>query len=157
MTQILDIEFEDETLQECVRIYNEIADTQYPDILEYTHMDLYIASHKRISPTIWKKFLLNEKILDWYDEERRIQINNKANKMIKKLGDTNSTAQVQGLNTLLAQINRQSDEKESNEIIVYNFIPLNPEEGKNPNVNILKNVPNQIRNAIQTINKSYKK
>lgn len=157
MLVILDIEFDDEELNECVRVYNEIAETCYPDILEFTHMELYTASHKRISPTMWKKFLLNEKILDWYDEERKIQINNKANKMIKQLGTTNSTAQVQGLNTLLNQINRQDDEKESNEIIIYNFIPLNKEEEQNPNVNIIKNVPNQIRNAIQTINKSYKK
>lgn len=157
MPDILDIEFEDEILQECARVYNEIAETQYPDILEFTHMDLYIHSHKRISPSVWKKFLLHEKVLDWYDEERRIQINNKANKLIKQIGTSNSTAQAQGLTTLLNQINRQDDSKESNQFIIYNFIPLNQEEAKNPNVNTVQSVPNQIRNAIQSINKTYKK
>lgn len=153
---VMDLEFDDEELQECVNTFNEIAETQYPDILTYNHVDLYTASYKRISPTIWKKFLLNEKVLDWYEQERTITINNKVNKMINDLTKSNSTAQVQGLNTLLAQVNRD-EVKESNEIIIYNFIPLNEEEEKNPNVNISKNIPRQIRDAIQTINRSYKK
>lgn len=157
MANILDIEFEDEELQECVLVYNEIAETLYPDILQLNHVELYLQSAKRISPTIWKKFLLNEKIQDWYAQERKIIMGNKVDKMINEIGKNHSTAQMQGLSTLLGQINRDEGNRESNEIIIYNFIPLTEEEAKNPNVKILQNVPNQIRNAIQTINKSIKK
>lgn len=150
---MMEINFgQDDELNNCQLKFNQLCDTNYPEILEYDHYELYLRT--KIAPTIWKRFLLNEQVTAWYQEEQMLTLRKKATQMIKLVGDTNSTAQVQGLTAILQQINKTGTIKEKSDIIIYNFIPLTKDEEMNKNVNKLSSIPNQIRNALQNIQRT---
>ena len=149
----LDITFiEDEKeLNKCVEDFNDLCDQgQYPEILEWTHYELAKRSNTP-DTTLWKKFLLNPKIKDWYQSEKQILLNAEVQKLIRTAAKSGSTATVQTLNSLLAQQKTMEEQTDNKKIIIYNFIPLTDEEKKDENIHENKNIPAGIRRAITIV------
>lgn len=149
----LDITFvEDEKdLNKCVEDFNDLCDQgQYPEILEWTHYELAKRSNTP-NPNLWKKFLLNPKVKDWYQSEKQILLNAEVQKLIRTAAKSGSTATVQTLNSLLAQQKSMEEQNDNKKIIIYNFIPLTEEEKKDPLINENKTIPSGIRRAITII------
>lgn len=149
----LDITFiEDEKeLNKCVEEFNDLCDQgQYPEILEWTHYELAKRSNLP-DTTLWKKFLLNPKIKDWYQSEKQILLNAEVQKLIRTAAKSGSTATVQTLNSLLAQQKSMEEQTDNKKIIIYNFIPLTEEEKKDENIHENKTIPAGIRRAITII------
>lgn len=157
MTKFIDIKFDDEELNECVDAFNYMCSEKrmYPNILSYDHYTLFL-NHNTIGPTIWKKFLSNEQIIEWYEQETNIAIRTKTNKLINNLDNgTQSTGTAQTLSQLLSQLNKTKTNNNKT-IIIYTFIPLTKQEEENPNINVSDTIPNSIANAIQTIDRTIK-
>lgn len=133
--------------------FNNIAKSYYPDILGWNHYDLHIKCIKEwSSPQVWKEFLMNPKVKQWYDEEQILQIRTSVMKLLQDIGSSEgkSTGQAQALSTMLSQLNK-SERIDTTTKYIYNFIPLTELEKDNPNVRILKFIPDEIRNAVQII------
>lgn len=149
----LDITFiEDEAkLNECVRTFNTLCEQGlYPDLLEYTHYDLAKCSNLG-NPNLWKEFLLNPKIKEWYQTERQILLTSEVQKLIRTASKSGSTATVQTLNTLLGQLKTMEGASNNQKIIVYNFIPLTEEERRNPLIHEPNAIPPGIRRAVRIV------
>lgn len=152
--EFINITFTDPTekhLNDCVKAFNELCECgQYPKILQYTHYQLAEMSS---CPDVnaWKQFLLHPKIKEWYQSERLINLNSQIQKLIDEAGSSHSTAAAQTLNTLLAQQKQMEEAQQNKTIIVYNFVPLTPEEEGNPNINVVQNIPDGIRRAIRRV------
>lgn len=153
----LEIEFieKDELeLNECVEKFNEMCDLgMYPQLLQYSHYDLSNKSGLP-KPTLWKRFLLNPKIKEWYATERQIQLNTTIQKLISEAGTSNSTAMVQTLNTLLAQQKSMEEQGFQAPIIIYNFIPITEQERKSGRINEVRNIPSGIERAIRKVERN---
>lgn len=151
--EMLHINFEDENMKKCLRVFNALCENYYPDIKQWDHVELSQMSqmlNENIPPFIWRNFLLNDKVKEWYDEEQAVEIRKKINILLSK-ADTNNTAQQQTLNNLLTQSSK-SKQSENKTIIIYNcFVPLSEDEKENPNVKKINSIPDAISNAIQDI------
>lgn len=153
----LDIVFtekDDLELNECVKEFNDMCEIgMYPMLLEYTHYDL--ANKSRLpKPTLWKRFLLNPKIKEWYATEKQIQLNSTVQKLISTAGTSNSTATVQTLNTLLAQQRTMEEQGFQAPIIIYNFIPITEQERKSGRINEIRDIPSGIERAIRKVERN---
>ena len=95
----MDIGFKEEPYKKCEESYNMLCQTFYPDIKQYTHIELN-GLDSNISPAEWKKFLLHEKVREWFKDEQTLEIRQKTNKLIAT-AEKNNTAQQQTLNSLL--------------------------------------------------------
>lgn len=146
----IDINFQEEPYKSCEEAFNLLCQTMYPDIKQYTHIELH-ALCNTISTSDWKKFLLHEKVKEWFFEEQQLDIRQKTNKLIMS-ADKNSTAQNQTLTSLLNTLSK-NETKDNKVIIIYNcFTPLTEDEKVNKNVTKINDIPNGIKNAIQIIN-----
>lgn len=147
--KMLDITFIDKDMQECLDKFNELCISYYPDIKSWDHNDLH-AMARSIAPYKWRKFLLQDKVRDWFKEEQLIELRKKANNLIKT-AEKNNTAQQQTLNNILTQLNKQ-DTSENKTLIIYNcFTPLSKEEEENDNITKIHNIPDGIKNAINEV------
>ena len=149
----IDINFTEEPYAKCEQEFNSLCELYYPEIKQWTHIELRaVSKDKDISTTDWKRFLLHEKVREWFNEEQQLDIRQKTNKLLMS-ADKNNTAQNQTLNALLTTLSK-SETKESKTIIIYNcFTPLTKDEEVNKNVTKINDIPNGIKNAIQTIDK----
>lgn len=151
--EMLHIQFKDESLKHCLRVFNKLCETYYPDIKQWDHVELAQMSralNENIPPFLWRNFLLHEKVREWYKEEQAVEMRKKINILLSK-ADTNNTAQQQTLNSLLTQANK-AEQTDNKTIIIYNcFVPLSEDEKENPNVRKLNRIPDAISNAIQDI------
>lgn len=145
----MEIGFIEEPYKKCEEAYNMLCIGAYPEIKQYTHMELH-ALHPQISPAEWKKFLLHEKVREWFKDEQSLDIRQKVNRLIAT-ADKNNSAQQQTLTSLLTSLSKE-DSKENKTLIIYNcFVPLTKDEQENENVTKIRDIPNGIKNAIQTI------
>lgn len=152
---MLDIKFtkDKEYINKCVDAFNLLCEQgEYPEILEYTPFDLFV-KYPNVSITLWKKFLLEPAILDWYASERKLLLQSQVNKLIREAGSSKSTASAQALSTLLKQLN-ETEDRNNNTYIIYNFIPVTEEELKDPLVNVTETIPSTIRDSIKVIEES---
>ena len=152
--RILPIDFTDDEkhLNKLVSEFNRLAQSiNMETILEMSHYELAKIS-KIPSPSLWKEFLLNPKIKNWYQSERALFLNSQVQKLIKTAPESHSTGAVQALNSLLNQQKLLEEAQENKTIIIYNSIPLTTEERKNTLINVNKNIPSGIRRAITYIN-----
>lgn len=141
-------------LNDCVNEFNDMCDLgMYPQILEWSHYELSNKSGLP-KPTLWKRFLLNPKIKEWYATERQIQLNSTIQKLISTAGTSNSTATVQTLNTLLAQQRTMEEQGFQAPIIIYNFIPITEQERKSGRINEVKDIPSGIERAIRKVERN---
>lgn len=148
------IEKDELELNSCVDEFNDMCDLgMYPQILEWSHYEL--SNKSRLpKPTLWKKFLLNPKIKEWYATERQIQLNSTIQKLISTAGTSNSTATVQTLNTLLAQQRTMEEQGFQAPIIIYNFIPITEQERKSGRINEIRDIPSGIERAIRKVERN---
>lgn len=141
-------------LNDCVNEFNDMCDLgMYPQILEWSHYELSNKSGLP-KPTLWKRFLLNPKIKEWYATERQIQLNSTVQKLISTAGTSNSTATVQTLNTLLAQQRAMEEQGFQAPIIIYNFIPITEQERKSGRINEVRDIPSGIERAIRKVERN---
>lgn len=141
-------------LNDCVDKFNDMCDLgMYPQILEWSHYELSNKSGLP-KPTLWKRFLLNPKIKEWYATERQIQLNSTVQKLISTAGTSNSTATVQTLNTLLAQQRAMEEQGFQAPIIIYNFIPITEQERKSGRINEVRDIPSGIERAIRKVERN---
>lgn len=146
----LDITFTEKDeleLNKCVEEFDKLCETQYPKVLEYNHYDLSKRTNIS-SPNVWKRFLLNPKVKEWYNTERLIFVNSEVQRLMSQAGDSHSTASVQALNALLAQQKALGEQSDQKTLIVYNFIPITDEERKSGVINEVRDVPSGIRRAV---------
>lgn len=149
--RMLDINFVDKDMQLCLEKFNELCTTYYPDIKEWDHNELH-AMCREIPPYKWRRFLLQEKVKEWYRDEQNIELRKKAAHLIKN-AEKNNTAQQATLNNILTQLNKQEN-NDNKTLIIYNcFTPLSKDEEENPNVNKIQDIPDSIKDAIQIIKK----
>ena len=148
-TKYIDINFIEEPYKTCEEHFNMLCTQYYPDIKQFSHVELNMYDTS-ISPADWRKFLLHEKVREWFKEEQTIDMRQKVNKLIAN-ADKNNTAQQQTLNSLLNAMSKE-DTKENKTLIIYNcFVPLTKDEQENENVTKIRDIPNGIKNAIQNI------
>lgn len=132
------------------RVFNEICDRYYSDILSFGPEELARKSNARITIPKWKNFLLNPLVKKWYDEEREVRLRSEANKMSLNISSENSPAKQQAFTTIMNMLNKRDEKQETNEqIIIYMHVPLTKEEEENPNIKKVKyeDIPTQISNA----------
>lgn len=144
--------------QEMEEILEEMYEKN-PMILASDHYELWISSKRMFSPEDWKQFRMDIRVDAWYDLEMKLAIKSSAWKTLQRISKegNKSTADVQALNQLLSQIDKNKDDIIGNKIFVYNFVPLNVNEEQAPNVRILEAVPEQIENAIKRYSNQTKK
>lgn len=149
--KMININFNDKDLINCQNKFNELCEDYYPEIKSWDHNELH-AMCSDIPPYIWKKFLLHERVREWFEDEQTIELRKKTNLLIRN-AERNNTAQQATLNNLLTQLSKQKS-NENKTIIIYNcFVPLTKDEEVNPNVTKISNIPNSIKDAIQIIQK----
>lgn len=136
-------------LQTMVEAFEELFDNIPPiKILGYSHYDL----HKNtglFSPTEWKRFLTDERIVEWYKTERSMMLRAQTMSFLEKLSQGKMNT---GDATILGKLLESEDDEqdaEADTIFVYSFIPLTEEERGAPNVKILDSVPTQIKDSLQ--------
>lgn len=158
MTVYMDIAFKDEKYKECQDIFNELCSVgQYPAILEYSAIELHQKSENTISVARWREFLLHPSVVEWFEEEQRLLMRQKANKMIKNMDNNTHTSQQQGLASILNLLDKGKDTQKQSDIIIYQHVPLSPQEKENPNIHVLQSVPDTIENSYQIVGNSNKR
>lgn len=156
--QFMDIAFKDEKYLECQEVFNELCSSgEYPEILEYTPVVLHQKSQNTISVATWRNFVLHPNVTEWYEEEQRILMRQKANKMIKNMDSNTHTSQQQGLASILNILEKSKETQKQSDIIIYQHVPLSPQEKENKTINVLHSVPDSISNAYQTVGEPDKK
>jgi hypothetical protein len=143
---------EEKILKPQIDDFNRLClEGNYPEILSWNHYDLHKNSIlENSTPQLWKIFLVHPKIKQWYSEEQDLQLRITFSKILQDITDGKSTGQAQTISAILNQLNK-TDKQESQNFFIYQFVPLTEFEKENPNVKILENVPNEIRDAIQVI------
>lgn len=141
-------------LNKCVEEFNSLCEMGlYPKLLEFTHYELSTKSSLP-NPNLWKRFLLNPKIKEWYTTEKQILLNSTVQQLIRSAGSSNSTATVQTLNTLLAQQRAMEEQGYQAPVIIYNFIPITEQERKSGRINEVNNIPSGIERAIRKVERN---
>ncbi len=152
---MLNIQFKpNETLfKEMLEHFNNLLEHYYPDILEFSHIDLYNYTNFA-TPEDWREFKLDPRVYEWYKKEMTLIANQKLFSLLNNIDKTNSTASSQSLGQLLNFLKQQEENKENNKFFIYSFIPLTPNEKEAPNVKILEAIPSELSDSIQTFNHS---
>lgn len=146
---------DEQQMKTMVEAFEELFDSLPPSkILSYSHYDLHKATGL-YSPTEWKSFLTDERIVEWYKTERSMMLRAQTMAFIEKLSQGKLNT---GDANILTKLLEAEDEQEAEDdtIFVYSFIPLTEEERGAPNVKILDSVPTQIKDAIQVSRKANK-
>jgi hypothetical protein len=150
---MLNIKFKDDerTFKEMQVIFNTIAETSYPNILHKNHFEIWKQTGRQYTPELWKKFRMDPRVDEWYDEEFSLSAKNKVREMASKLGgDRKSTADVQAMSQLLGFLDKEKEKSTPTTKMVYCFIPLNDQEVNAPNVKVLESIPDPIKNALHS-------
>lgn len=150
---MIDIKFKptEELEKELLEIFDDMYERHYPQILEWSHIELWNRSGKQYTTADWKNFKTHPKVSNWYDSEMIDIAQQKAFRLLSKTGDSRSTGEAQQLNQTLQLLNKGKDTREQQEKIIYTMIPLNYNEEASPNVKILNNIPPEIENALQRV------
>lgn len=121
--------------------YRTLHERYYPDILTWTHFDLSERSDLEDTEA-WKRFLLDNRVQAWLDEELSIHIKSQVFKMVNSADATRSTAVVQTLNSFLHYLEkREVDPASEGPAFVYTFVPLTQAEAYAENVRVLETNP----------------
>lgn len=144
---MMDVKTDDIELKRCIDAFNYLADANYPEILEWAPTDFYLKSGKQISINSWRRFLLDNKIQQWYAEEEQIILRQKRAKLISKLDINTSPAQSTALNSLLQEQKRRGED-ENKTIIIYSFVDLNKAEKENPLIEKPNTIPKSIKKSL---------
>ncbi len=129
------------------QIYKELPDT----ITELSYYELYQEAQERgheVSLIDWKNFYTDRRVQQWYDDELHLTIQSRLQKLSKQAGTDKSTATQQTLTALLKHVGDNSQSMEDNKIFVVQFVPLTKTEEQIENVEVLKNIPEEIADAL---------
>lgn len=135
----------------CIKEYDKLH-KEYGSILTWTVKDFTAhCENKNITAKDWREFLLDSRVRRWIDDENYLEMNATKMKLLKNVGTNNSTATVQAL-TALTKATEDTDSRiDDNKIYIFSFMPLNDQEERLNNVQMLKSIPDEIRDAIQYI------
>lgn len=128
--------------------FNLLANDSYPDILEWSHYELWKKSGKKFNPQDWKAFRLDERVDTWYTQELLLVAKNRALKLLRNAGDNKSVGEAQALAQAMNYINRYETKASQQTKIIYMMVPLNEQEVHAPNVKLLQTIPDEIASAI---------
>lgn len=148
---MLNIQFkpEEEMFIDIQQALNVIFESQYPKALEWNHYEMWNFAGRIYAPDDWKQFRLDSRVCSWYNAEMSMLIETRTFKLLAKLGDTKSPADVSALTQMLNQRKEENSGKVVKPTMIYCFIPLNTNERRAPNVRLLESIPSEIQNAIQ--------
>jgi hypothetical protein len=137
--------------------FNKLLTDSYPECLYWSHYELWKNSGKKFTPNDWKNWRLDERVDDWYNSELLLIVKNRATKLLSKAGDNKSVGETQALNQVLGFLDKKEHTAKQETIFYYCFVPLNIEEEAAENVKIIKNIPNEINDAITKRSRNSKK
>lgn len=141
---------QDETkMQEMLKVYENLYEKYYPQILQYSHHKLWERANREFVPSDWKEFLSHPKVQDFYDTEMRQLARQRVFKTLLDEDNSRSTGEAQQLQQNLNLLKEGREQSEKQDKIVYMFVPLTSQEEASPNVKKLDNIPPEIKSAIQ--------
>jgi DNA polymerase elongation subunit (family B) len=147
---MIDIKFkaDEQILEEIKTEFNLLFVQHYPDVLQWNHYELWQKSGKKFTPEDWKRFRLNDKVDEWYNEEIILIAKQKQIKLLSTAGDRTSVADAQALNQVTSFLERNKTEGIDQTVIIYSFVDLNENEKEAANVRVIKNIPVEIEDAL---------
>jgi predicted transcriptional regulator len=146
---------EDEELYEAVLQFNELYVATPLEITSKTYYQLWLDSGKRLPLYVWKTFMQDKRIREWYSAELELALDANMQKLAKESGNNRSTAAQQALSNFLRYKNDQT-ENIDNRIFIYTHLPLTTTEEKLANVKVIKNIPKEIGDSISSYEGSAK-
>lgn len=154
---ILNVEFKatEPDKQEMQEIYNELAELNYPTVLQWGHYDVYkqcaSSGIKDFSVYQWREFLSEPRVAAQISREREDIALRAQSKLLNDIakGTKLGTAEMQALSQV-TQINKRNENNRTDDTkYIYTFVPLDEFERQAPSVKLLKAIPDEIRSAIQ--------
>lgn len=132
--------------------YNKLCDSFYPDIIGWNYPDLYKHSKdKELTITDWKLFILDSRVRTWINDEIYLINKTKQVELLNRVGTDHSTATVQALTSLMKANEDEDNRIDDSKIFIYSFMPLTDQERRLNNVNYLRAIPDEVKDAIQYI------
>lgn len=147
---MMDLKFkpEEQTLKDIQTEFNKLLEDHYPEVLEWSHYELWKNSGKIFTPYEWKEFRLDQRVDDWYTSELLIIVQNRAVRLLSKAGDNKSVGESQALTQVMNFLDKNKRTAKQETKFIYSFIPLNIHEEAADNVKVLQNIPTEIAGAI---------
>ena len=90
-------------------------------------------------PAVWKEFLMENDVTDYINQETNLLQQAEFRSILLNTARDNSAGRAQLINAMMSVNNKQT--KRDGPIIIYSYIPLNPQQLKASNIEINKKDP----------------
>ena len=148
----LNLSEQEKKMKQTLIEYNNLCDEHMPEILKWSHIELFNASaDKTLTILDWKSFLMDSRVQAWINDEIYLIMRSKTVSLLDKLGDDRSTATVQALTALMKSTTEEANKIDDGKIFIYSFMPLTNEERRLNNAQVLNSIPDEVRLALQHI------
>lgn len=137
----------EEELFKTVIEFNKIYQNDPKNAASHSYYELWTMSGRNLPLSAWKEFQLDKRVRSWYSSELELSIEQNIQTLARTSAKDQSYSKQQTLASLLSYKKDKNIEK-SNQYFIYSFIPLTSTEEHIPNVKIIKNIPEEIANAI---------
>jgi hypothetical protein len=124
---MLDIKWEDPKFQEMQKQFNALGQPA----LVMSHYDL--ANELGGTANDWKIFITEPEVNDYIQREVKMILQAELKKMASNISGTKSVGQAQAMQALMKLVDTTTIKKDG-PIIIYTYMPLNPQEKHAPNV-----------------------
>lgn len=92
-------------------------------------------------PYVWKKFLQNEYVARYIQDEFNAIQDSELRKLILNISDSSSVGKAQIINSLQKLLSNNDGDRKSGPAFIYTYVPLTKEEKHADNVEVLDNDP----------------
>ena len=126
----MDITFNKPSLNVCLEAFEGI------DAEERLFMNQYdLEKHTGISSELWKEFLSDKQVIDWFRKELQVFKSAQMRKLIKNADNNERSVGAAQMLNAITKVCEDDDAKEG-DLIIYSYVPLNSREQQAPNIEI---------------------